>query len=249
MRLPVIRGLIDRRILVNYRVDPAVLAKVLPAPFRPSLVQGYGIAGICLIRLKHVRPRFIPRWMGLKSENAAHRIAVTWDEVGQTKHGVYIPRRDSSSRLNTLFGGRLFPGIQHHARFDVRESARDYRVAVRSDDRLVNVLVEGSATDRLPVDSVFQTVDEVSAFFEQGSLGYSATRREGRFDGMELRSFTWSVTPLDVRKVESSYFADVSLFPPGSATFDNALLMRGIEHEWHSRAEPNCDCVAPVATG
>ena len=30
MRIPTIRGLIDRRILVNYRVDPAVLARILP---------------------------------------------------------------------------------------------------------------------------------------------------------------------------------------------------------------------------
>ena len=52
MRIPVIEGVIDRRILANYRVHPEVLAKLLPAPFRPKLIHGYGIAGICLIRLK-----------------------------------------------------------------------------------------------------------------------------------------------------------------------------------------------------
>ncbi len=35
MRIPAIRGVIDRRILVNYRVDPSVLAGLLPEPFRP----------------------------------------------------------------------------------------------------------------------------------------------------------------------------------------------------------------------
>jgi hypothetical protein len=39
MQIPVIRGLIDRRILVNYRVDPDVLTKILPAPFRPNLLS------------------------------------------------------------------------------------------------------------------------------------------------------------------------------------------------------------------
>ena len=75
MRIPVIRGLIDRRVLVNYRVDPEVLGKQLPAPFRPQLVRGYGIAGICLIRLKQIRPRFLPALCGIASENAAHRVA------------------------------------------------------------------------------------------------------------------------------------------------------------------------------
>ena len=64
MQIPVIRGVIDRRILVNYRVDAAVLARLLPAPFRPKLVNGAGMAGVCLIRLRDIRPRFLPRWLG-----------------------------------------------------------------------------------------------------------------------------------------------------------------------------------------
>jgi hypothetical protein len=55
MRLPVIEGLIKRRILANYRVDPAVLAPLLPPPFRPKLHAGFAIAGICLIRLDKIR--------------------------------------------------------------------------------------------------------------------------------------------------------------------------------------------------
>ena len=109
MPFPIIRGVIDRRILVNYRVDPDVLARILPAPFRPKLVNGMGMAGVCLIRLKHIRPRFLPAFLGISSENAAHRIAVEWDQDGEKKEGVFIPRRDTSSWLNTLAGGRLFP--------------------------------------------------------------------------------------------------------------------------------------------
>ena len=36
MRLPTIRGVIDRRILVNFRVTPKVLENFLPSPFRPQ---------------------------------------------------------------------------------------------------------------------------------------------------------------------------------------------------------------------
>jgi hypothetical protein len=64
MRIPVVRGVIDRRMLVNYRVDPDVLAPLLPAPFRPKVIHGVGIVGICLIRLKQVRPAFLPSWLG-----------------------------------------------------------------------------------------------------------------------------------------------------------------------------------------
>src|SRR5215217_4728686 len=108
-------GVIARRLLVNYRVAPEVLARLLPAPFRPQVVGGWGVAGICLIGLRAVRPRGLPAALGLASENAAHRIAVEWDEGGAVRHGVYIPRRDTSSRLTTALGGRLFPGVHHRA--------------------------------------------------------------------------------------------------------------------------------------
>jgi hypothetical protein len=90
MRIPVIRGVIDRRILVNYRVAPDVLAPLLPPSFRPKLHGGYGMVGICLIRLRGMRPKFLPPWLGMSSENAAHRTAVEWDEAGHVRDGVYV---------------------------------------------------------------------------------------------------------------------------------------------------------------
>src|SRR5205823_1046355 len=102
MRLPIIQGLIERRILVNYRVDSEVLRRILPAPFRPQLIAGFGMAGICLIRLKQIRPEYLPAWLGIRSENAAHRVAVEWDDHGDLRQGVYIFRRDTNSRLNAL---------------------------------------------------------------------------------------------------------------------------------------------------
>src|SRR6266513_656006 len=129
MRIPVIRGIIDRRILVNYHVDPAVLAPLLPAPFRPKIVHGVGMVGICLIRLRNVRPKYLPAWLGMSSENAAHRVAVEWNEQGAPQEGVYVRRRDTNSWLNSFAGGRLFPGEHHHARITVTESQDRFAVA------------------------------------------------------------------------------------------------------------------------
>jgi len=234
------RGLIDRRILANYRVDPEVLARHLPAPFQPQLVAGYAIAGICLIRLTSLRPRWTPGWIGLRSENAAHRMAVEWEEAGERRHGVYIPRRDTSSWLNTLAGGRLFPGLHHHANFRVLEENGDYRVQLDSDDDRTHVSVKGRLTSTWPAESVFRSLDEASAFFQRGALGYSATLHTGEFDGLELRTRQWHAEPLAVESIASSFFEDPTRFPPGSIEFDCALLMRGIDHEWHGQGTLCC---------
>ena len=73
------------------------------------------MVGICLIRLKKVRPTSFPSWLGISSENAAHRTAVEWDDHGVVREGVYVRRRDTNSWLNSLAGGRVFPGIHYHA--------------------------------------------------------------------------------------------------------------------------------------
>jgi uncharacterized protein YqjF (DUF2071 family) len=240
MRIPVIRGIIDRRILANYRIDPAVMAKLLPRPFRPKLIGGYAIGGICLIRLAQLRPRFAPWPWGLQTENAAHRFAVQWDIDGETREGVYVPRRDTDSRLSAIVGGRLFPGVQHHAQFDVAESGENYSVALRSDDGDTRVAVSGSVARDIPEASVFPSLESASAFFEKGSLGYSATRTPGKYDGIELNCSGWQVQPLTIHTIESSYFEDSALFPVGSVEFDCALLMRGINHEWRGREDMCC---------
>jgi hypothetical protein len=118
MRLPVIKGLIARRVLVNYRVDVDVLQRMLPSPFRVKITSGFGIAGVCLIRLAQMGPRFWPSRLGLGSEDAAHRIAVECHSAEGVRQGVFIPRRDTSSALNVVLGGRLFPGKSHLARFE-----------------------------------------------------------------------------------------------------------------------------------
>ena len=245
MRIPTIQGVIDRRILVNFRIDPHVLNRILPDPFRPQLVNGMGIAGICLIRLKQIRPRLAPAFIGISSENAAHRIAVEWDECGQSRDGVYIPRRDTSSRLNALAGGRLFPGVHHHAQFNVCEEEDLFNVVMDSNDDNTRVAVAGRVSTDLSHDSVFESIREASEFFERGSLGYSDTRTAGAYDGLELRTFNWRVQPFSVDHVESSFFEDQRLFPAGSVQFDSALLMRNVWHEWHGR--PSL-CADPTIT-
>ena len=234
MRLPAIRGLIKRRLLVNFRVDPTTIQAVLPAPFRPKLHNGYAIAGICLIRLEQIRPAGLPAAIGIASENAAHRVAVTWKGAdGEEQEGVFIPRRDTSSLLNSLAGGRLFPGEQHLADFTVTDDGSRIDFSMRSRDGDVAVELRGSECEALPSSSCFPSLAECSKFFERGSLGYSATRGGTRLDGLRLETSYWQVATLNVEHVHSSFFHDLSIFPAGSVEFDHTLIMRDIPHEWH----------------
>lgn len=237
MKLPTIQGIIRRRILANFRVEPAIMQRQLPPRFRPKLHNGFAVAGICLIRLEHIRPQRMPEIIGLSSENAAHRVAVLWDEDNESREGVYISRRDTNSQLNHLLGGRIFPGEHHAARFTVSESGGAIELSMRSDDGDVAVDVEGVIAESMPSTSIFASLAETSKFFEGGSLGYSVTKDPGRLDGLKLETKDWRVQPLQIGKVYSTYFADAEKFPAGSIAFDHALIMRNVAHEWHKASD------------
>jgi len=234
MKLPVIQGIIRRRILANFRIDPEIMQREMPSRFRPKLQNGVAIAGICLIRLEHIRPRSMPAMIGVNSENAAHRVAVVWEEGSIVREGVFISRRDTSSQINQFLGGRIFPGEHHLASFMVTESDSEISLAMKSADATVRVEISGRIAQSLPRASVFSSLVEASSFFEGGAVGYSVTSEAGRLDGLKLETKEWRVEPLDIEQIYSSYFSDETRFPRGKIEFDHALIMRNVAHEWHN---------------
>ena len=231
MRLPTIHGYIDRRILVNFRADPGVVRKIIPEPFRPKVYKDKAIVGICLIRLKNIKLKGLPDFVGVSSENGAHRIAVEWNEGGDTKEGVYIPRRDTSLRLNTILGGRIFPGKHYLAKFNVKEGSGNYHIDFTSSDN-TTISIDARETSQFDPTSIFETLENVSDFFEKGAVGYSPNK--DKYEGLKLLAYKWQVRPLYVLNVHSSFYNNEAVFPKGSIQFDNALLMTRVEHEWKS---------------
>jgi hypothetical protein len=230
--IPVVHAVMARRILVNFRVRPEVVAELLPPPFRPKLVNGWAMAGICLIRLKDMRLVWMPRGWGVASENVAHRIAVEWTENGRTREGVFIPRLDTDSFLNRIAGGRLFPGVHHPAEFRCVQNCTRFEVELRSLDGETRVNVVARLVDGWPAGSVFGSLAEASTFFRNGGCGWSPSNNCA-LEGVELCTENWEMHALAVEQVESSYF-NPRRFPAGSVEFDCALLMRGIGHEWRA---------------
>jgi hypothetical protein len=237
MFLDTIHGIIDRRVLLNRHIDPEALQRVLPPPFQPKLYGNYGVGGVCMIRFKELRPRHVPSWLGLGSENAAHRIAVQWKQDGELREGVFIPRRDTNSWFNKTLGGRVFPGVFQRSCFEARESDSSVSLRILRADGGVEIAFAGHLVKQLPSTSIFPSLEAAAGFFSLGATGYSATLEEGHYHGMELRSLNWTVSPLAIEEAHSCFFDDYRRFPPGSAQLDCALLMRGIQHEWHSRPD------------
>lgn len=226
---------IERRLLVSYRIDPGRVDPLLPRPFRPQLVNGHAVGGVCFIRMGDLRPARLPRAAGMTTENVAHRFAVEWDDEHGSHVGVYIPRRDTSSRITATLGARIFPGAYHLARFQVSESADVIRIGVRSRDHVVSLSVAAAPAATLS-SGLFASLDEATGFFRRGALGLSPSAADGCLDGVRLNSANWAARPMSISAMDSSVFDDAATFPSKTCAIDSALLMTNITARWS--AEP-----------
>lgn len=222
---------IERRLLVNYRIDPDHAAAHLPDPFRPQLVSGWAVGGVCFIRLAGTRPHGVPKSLGMTSENVAHRFAVEYDDDSGTHVGVYVPRRDTNSLLASAAGGKAFPGRYRLARFDVHEEPNHLIIKVLSRDRSVRLEVAAHPTEQLS-SSLFNSVDDAAQFFRRGCLGWSPSQRTGLLDAVRLDSQRWNARPVTIEHMTSSLFDNQATFPAGTCTIDSALLMENLPARW-----------------
>lgn len=230
--MPALAATIERRLLVNYRVDPVIAQTMLPPTLRPQLIDGSAVAGICLLRLGALRPSWFTPEVGWRAENVAHRIAVEWDDATGLHNGVYVPQRHSASWAAVAAGERVFPGVHTHAHFTVAESDARIRVAMTSHDTSVSADIELG----LPwQSSLFETVDDASAFFRNGSTGWSPPRNGTALQGIMLSTTRWAVEAGRIRSVSSSFF---DTLPPGSATLDSVLVMRDVPVIWSMPSAP-----------
>jgi hypothetical protein len=231
--LPVIGGVIARRVLLNFRADPEIVQKLLPWPFEAEQREGSAIVGVCLIRLERLHPKGTPSWAGITSENMAHHVAVRYRTPNGLQRGVFIWRRETSQPLVALLGGRLFLGVHQPAKFYVKEADGSVSMEVRTVDGATDISFSSTVSSKWQPTRAFHTLDDASRFFQGGDFGFSCSLKGNSLEGMQLRISRWSLIPLSVQLNEAAFYFNQSVFPKGSIEFDCGMMMRSVPHEWH----------------
>lgn len=228
-----LEGVIARRVLLNFRADPAVVAPLIPRPFELIEQNGYALVGICLIRFAELRPAGWPRLLGWSPQSMAHRAAIRFEGADGIEEGVYIFRRDTSDRAVSLLGGHLFPGVQSKAAFEGVEMNGSVELAIQTRRAVADVSFRAAKTRRWTAQSkLFSSLDEATVFLARGDCGFSPSGNSRCLEGMRLSIEHWRAAPLTVDNLRASFFENPLRFPPGSVEFDHALLMENVAHHW-----------------
>lgn len=238
MKRSTVKGLIDWKILINYKVELSVLQQYLPKPFFPRSIRGFGLVGIAVTKQKGVRSIGRPAPLGLNAMLVEHQAAVTWEDGGRLRHGLYIPRRDTSSLLQLMMGDRLSGGLHHLARIRARIRQDRYVVSMRGmNQEGVRAKLMAKLTDRFPMGSVMKELETAVSFFESGKVAYSPLYKHSIFEGVEWNAQDFSIQPLRVERLEGNYWEEIAGFPKKSIFFDHAILIQGAPYQWNHMPE------------
>jgi hypothetical protein len=188
---------------------------------------------VCFIRLGELRPNHFPSTVGITTENVAHRFAVKWDDDAGTQVGVFIPRRDTNSRVTALAGDRIFPGSHGLARFEVDERGPKLHLGVQGHDGSLDLSVTAHESAEIE-GALFGSLGQAIEFFRRGSLGYSPSGASECLTGVRLQSQSWEARPVTIDEMRSSLFDDPATFPKGSCALDFGLVMRNLKARWIS---------------
>ena len=177
-------GVVTRRFLISYPVQPSALSRFLPPDAELSTWQGFAWVSACFVNIRHMRPSLVPAPVGIDFNYLVHRTRARLPYPdGIRRESVLVLEANINSRVFAALGQRL-PGVSFRAR-DIRllETPDCWRVQMQDDDGTLLYqadIAKVSIGEGLPTHSYFPDLASADAFLLHVSYGaewHAETRR------------------------------------------------------------------------
>lgn len=218
-------GTIRRRLLVNAWADPDEVESHLPTGLRPHVGSTGGvIVGCCMIEIADIRPWPLPAAAGVDVRAAAHRISVDVGPESAPRTAVYVPGRNTDSKLTIAAGGRVFPGVHKSARVSVKDETDELSWSIS------NYSNGGSAFDittTADLSNAAPASSEVAEIVIGTTLGLSPGHRTTTLEAVQMVTATSDAEIVVLADLESSFIGGFA-----SAEETDTLLMTDVGVIW-----------------
>lgn len=236
-RLARATGMLEDTVLLNYRTDAEVLRRLLPEPFEPRLVDGYGLMGVLMYRLRDLE---CERSMGLPSppsEHVLYRIAVSWQQGGRRYHGMYVLRHEVNTRLPIQHRRRgIFPVIARPVRWHRRPWRGSFEWSLRTRNR-VRLRLGARLSKHFPRESVFEDLDHAADFFGRERAAVAPRYQRQVFSCTHFLPLEWTVKPLHIHRLKTDFSQLENTFPKDRIFFDSGLYWAQLPCRWQEGRE------------
>ncbi len=222
-------------ISLNYRVEPAALKSLLPAPLTPDLAQGTAWVQVLISSLRDMRPQGLGALFGTNFYQVSYRAAVTLKTRSEKAwRGGYFLRSETNDRIMRVVGNSLkefkFHAFGHADMLLAREGTRLVASVESSSDPggdLVAIAEVVGSTEP-PKGSVWSSLEELETPLVACYDAFAV-------DGSDIYVLTIDREPWAPKfcRVESLFSQWMEKGPlAGNAELDSALHIPRCAYKW-----------------
>lgn len=201
--VPAVRARVIERLIVNFAIDPDVLARKLIVPWlRPRVVSGRAVASFCVLDLEAISAGLPVRLSGV---NCAHRFGAV--DARTDTPVVWLADRRTDSRLGRL--ATAFGPCRHslvRATFDRRpDGSRHLVVETAAREPVFSAVLrpEPATSSR-----VFASAADFGRFMTTGKTSWSESVYPGILNRVDLDKPDNPFEPLRIERAEAPFLEE-----------------------------------------
>jgi len=216
--------------LVNFGMEPDLLASLLPSPITPDVHNNEAFLSIVISDLRDMRPTFLPKGLGFNFAQIVYRAIVTCNG----ERGVHFLRSDADNRIMCLTGNLFSFFHFNHAKISYFRNQDQHCIDVKTRDGVADISAEygiQKSTNETPASSVFSSLEDAKHFFAELYVAFSTL--PGYTTAVRIDRTNWDVSFVSDKKATYSFMNGSSYFPKGSTRLDSIFYVEDLFYHWH----------------
>ena len=176
-------GVVRRRFLVSYAVEPSLLSTKVPPGAELSTHNGFAWVSACFVDLADMRPSFVPKGLGSRFYYLIHRTRARLPYPdGSLRESVLVLEANMNKTFLALLG-RVTTGVKFRVReIDLVEEDDGWELSMIGNGSVLYQasIPRSSIGDSLPGDSMFENTSHADRFLLGVSYGREWDKPNGR---------------------------------------------------------------------
>jgi uncharacterized protein DUF2071 len=228
-----VRTVFRRCLLVNFAVEPSLLAGALPPSIEPDVHKGRAFLSVVVGQMERMRPAGVPRALGITYNQIVYRAVVRCSG----ERGVHFLRSDADSRMMSAFGNLMSFFRFHRSLIAFRSHDGVLDLDVTTSSRIPGdihaTFTVGAPSSTLPGTSAFSTVEEAKHWLVELFVAFDRTPGSANIDLVRIRRGEWDVRVVEDLRGDYGFMTAGAPFTPETARLDSIFLVGDVPYYWH----------------